>query len=342
MPLQPLNAWTPSPQYREDSFRSRWARHLHCAMFKATTAIRVDDNVVLGLFSRMTTKPVNRRFFPALFSQNKPPIDLEAIRKFREITNKYQPALFNPEPTVAALRTETGALTVELLNWGSDIMSLSDDDSGHEALLWALQVYRGLISPWSPVKLKVLSLGITAEPGFGVVARRAFSTGEYIFELIGLLTTDYVEEHTALSTITCPRHQTRHIFWGPIRMYVEVTGQRAMVACALRNIKIGEELVFDYGREFWEGSCPCKTCNMAQSSTPLVVQQQTPITAVPIVPATEVEQLERQRMRAEKAERERQRKNKRSATYASGLRDYRLRSRFDVGRIPVEWQVVAA
>ncbi|KAJ7868269.1 hypothetical protein B0H14DRAFT_2572505 [Mycena olivaceomarginata] len=108
-----------------------------------------------------------------------------------------------------------------------------------------------------------------------------------------------------------------------------------MVACALRNIQIGEELVFDYGRDFWEGSCPCKTCNMAQSSTPLVAQQQTPITAAPIVPATEVEQLERQRMRPEKAERERQRKKK-------GLRDYRLRSRFDVGRITVEWQVVAA
>ncbi|KAJ7920985.1 hypothetical protein B0H13DRAFT_2419130, partial [Mycena leptocephala] len=132
----------------------------------------------------------------------------------------------------------------------------------------ALQAYIGLISPWSPVKLKVLPLGITAEPGFGVVARRAFSTGEYIFELIGLLTTDYVEEHTALSTITCPRHQTRHIFWGPIRMvnhdcspnveYVEVTGQRAMVACALRNIQIDEELLFDYGRDFWEGSYPCK------------------------------------------------------------------------------------
>ncbi|KAJ7875703.1 hypothetical protein B0H14DRAFT_2715229, partial [Mycena olivaceomarginata] len=238
---------------------------------------------------------------------NKPPIDLEAIRKFREITNKYQAALFNPEPTVAALRTETGALTVEHLNWDSDIMNLSDDDSGHEALLWALKAYIGLISPWSPVKLKVLPLGIRAEPGFGVVARRAFSTG-----VIGLLTTDYVEEHTALSTITCPRHQTRHIFWGPIRMvnhecspnvqYVEVTGQRAMVAC-LRNIQIGEEL----------GSCPCKTCNMAQSSTPLVAQQQTPITAVPIVPATEVEQLERQRMRAEKAKRERQRKKKRFA-----------------------------
>ncbi|KAJ7846959.1 hypothetical protein B0H14DRAFT_2770645, partial [Mycena olivaceomarginata] len=223
---------------------------------------------------------------------NKPPIDLEAIWKFREITNKYQAALFNPEPTVAALRTETGALTVEFLNWGSDIMNLSDDDSGHEALLWALQAYIGLISPWSPVKLKVLPLGITAEPGFGVVARRAFSTGKYIFELIGLLTTDYVEEHTALSTITCPRHQTRHIFWGTIRMVNHDCSP---------NVQASEELVFDYGRDFWEGSCPCnKTCNMAQSSTP----------RVPIVPATEVEQLERQRMRAEKAERERQLKKK--------------------------------
>jgi hypothetical protein len=136
MPLQPLKAWTPCLEYREASFRSRWARHLDRGSFEASTAIQVDDVVVLGLFSRITPKPLKRQFFPARFSQNKPAIDLEEIKKFREITDKHQAILFNADPSVAGLRNETDVLTTELLNWGSDTMHLSEDDDGHKALLW--------------------------------------------------------------------------------------------------------------------------------------------------------------------------------------------------------------
>ncbi|KAJ7834439.1 hypothetical protein B0H14DRAFT_3142334 [Mycena olivaceomarginata] len=250
----------------------------------------VDHSKLRQPSSRITPKPLKRQFFPALFSQNKAPINLEEIKKFREITDKHQAILFNADPSVAGLRNETDVLTTELLNWGSDTMHLSEDDDGHEALLWALQAYIGLIAPWSAVRLKVLPLGIAAELGFSVVAQCAFSTGEYIYELIGLLTTDYVEGHTELSTITCPHHQTRHVFWGPIRMvnhdcspniqYVEVPGRRAMVASALRDIQIGDELVCDYGKDFWGGVCPCKTCQMPNGSTPLPAQQ----TSIPVFP----------------------------------------------------------
>ncbi|KAJ7827710.1 hypothetical protein B0H13DRAFT_1917515 [Mycena leptocephala] len=144
-------------------------------------------------------------------------------------------------------------------------MHLSEDDDGHEALLWALQAYIGLIAPWSAVRLKVLPLGITAELGYDC---------------------------------------------SPNIQYVEVTGRRAMVANASRDIQIGDELVCDYGKDFWGGVCPCKTCQMPNGSTPLPAQQ-TSIPGVPIVPATEEEQLELQRKKAEKRVREREQDKRR-------------------------------
>ncbi|KAJ6497601.1 hypothetical protein C8R45DRAFT_983543 [Mycena sanguinolenta] len=305
MAVASLKSWTASLEYRDSSFRSKWARHLDSGHFQASTAVLVDDIVVLGLFSRITTKPVKRRFFPALFSMNEAPINLEAVKKFREIAETQLGTLFNTEPSVAALRNSTHLIATGLLNWGAEIMHLSGIEDGHEALVWGLQAYLALIAPWSPVRLKVVQMGVEAEPGFGVVAQRGFSVGEYIYELIGLLTPDYVEGHSELSTINCPRHQTRHVFWGPIRMvnhdctpnveFVEVTGRRAMVVCALRAIEVGEELLCDYGQEFWEGQCPCKTCRgPSASSAPSAQPSGQPMGLMP------EQEVERERKRAEK------------------------------------------
>ncbi|KAJ7271307.1 hypothetical protein B0H12DRAFT_1228962 [Mycena haematopus] len=257
---------------------------------------------------------------------NEAPIQSESIKQFREIMALHLPTLFATEPTVAAVRKATASMTTNLFKWGSEIMNLSGNPQGHAALLWGLQAYIGLIAPWSAVRLKVLPLGITAELGFGVVAQCEFSTGEYIHELIGLFTPDYIDGHTELSTITCPHHETPHVFWGPIRMvnhdcspnvqYVEVTGRRAMVVAALRYIHTGEELVCDYGLDFWNGPCPCKTCGLSASTA-----QQTPTPPSSIDPTTE-EQLELDRRRAEKTEKKRERnRQRRTARLQSNSKD---------------------
>ncbi|KAJ6568202.1 hypothetical protein B0H10DRAFT_2082196 [Mycena sp. CBHHK59/15] len=271
MSLRPLadSAHIPSLQYVDGSLRSQWAQLLEGGKFRSALAEQVDDIVVLGLFSRITEKPPSRRFLPSLFSGRENPIDLETIREFRAITDLKQAQMLIPNQTYDQLLQATDSLGKELWVWGKNKLRLQGDYYGRAALFWALRAYICLIAPWPPVHLKVVQIGQTREVGFGVVASRVLYPGEYIYECIGLLTTDEATDTTELSTITCPHHHTRHVFWGPIRMlnhdctpniqYVEIEDTRAMVAQTLCSIQPGQELFVDYGTDFWAGHCPCNT-----------------------------------------------------------------------------------
>jgi hypothetical protein len=66
MPLCALKKQEPSMNYYNNSFGAQWARSLDSTVFGASTAICVDDTVVVGLFSSITCKKPTRQFFPAL------------------------------------------------------------------------------------------------------------------------------------------------------------------------------------------------------------------------------------------------------------------------------------
>ncbi|KAJ7613359.1 hypothetical protein DFH06DRAFT_1307939 [Mycena polygramma] len=277
MSLAPVTQSCPSHAHSDPSFASQWAGELEDAQFKTATAIQVDDTVVMGLFSRITPKSIKREFFPALFSSVGQPINLTQVREFRSIVDGMGRELFPEPPTVQNFRRTTGELHRRLWMWGKYKMNLAGDANGGRALKWALQAYLVIIAPWSSVRLKVVRMGREDEPGFGLVASRHIDMGEYIYEAIGLYTIDFSTDHSFLSTIDCPRHGTPHVFWGPIRLinhdcrpnveYIEVAGTRAMIVQALRPIQVGEELFVDYGRDFWEGPCPCRTCNPAPAAS---------------------------------------------------------------------------
>ncbi|KAJ7828840.1 hypothetical protein B0H14DRAFT_2366899, partial [Mycena olivaceomarginata] len=77
-----------------------------------------------------------------------------------------------------------------------------------------------LQAPWSVVKLKKVHLmGPTRTPGFGfgIVASVALLAGEYIYELMGLLSVDGKAVHTRLSEIRAA-DKTVRILCGPLRM----------------------------------------------------------------------------------------------------------------------------
>ncbi|KAJ7511052.1 hypothetical protein B0H11DRAFT_1899512 [Mycena galericulata] len=270
MPLRALTSWLPSTDYADETFRSRWAQSLDGDLFPAETAIQVDDIVTLGLFSRIADKPPSRQFFPELFSQTGAPIDLEVITQFRRIVDDMQDALFRPTPTLEQFERDTVELGRRIWKWGQNKLNLSGDKQGRKALLWALRAYLPLIAPWSAVHLKVVRMGRTRTPGFGIVAQRDIAAGEYLHELIALVTPNFTARQSNLSQIYCPKHGTEHIFWGPLRMinhdcrpnWVEVEGSRAMVIAAVRPIRFGEELLADYGLDFWEYCCPCLTCSV--------------------------------------------------------------------------------
>jgi hypothetical protein len=77
-----------------------------------------------------------------------------------------------------------------------------------------------LQAPWSVVRLKkVYHIGPTRNPefGFGIVSSIALLAGEYIYELMGLLSVDGNAVHTRLSEIRAA-DKTVRILCGPLRM----------------------------------------------------------------------------------------------------------------------------
>ncbi|KAJ7775889.1 hypothetical protein B0H14DRAFT_2964314 [Mycena olivaceomarginata] len=317
MPLRPQERYVVSMEYKDDSFPSKLALLLQEASFKAATAVQVDDIVILGLFSRIASKPVKRQFMPSLLSASGPPIDLDVV--------KPEAVADNQTPYEGFVK-ETEVLVRELWKWGKNKFNLSGDSNGRKALLWAIRAYLPLIAPWAPVHLQVRPMGAFGEVGFGVVAQRAIKQGEYIRELIGVLTPDYTTEQSTLSEMYCKVHGCKHILWGPIRMlnhdhapnieWVEVTETRAMVALAIRDIPFGEELLADYGDEFWEHGCPCKTCNPAPPvvastsgagmSTPTLTQEERAGAEKRIQENKVAENARRSRRRARAGERKKQ------------------------------------
>ncbi|KAJ7440283.1 hypothetical protein B0H11DRAFT_2099728 [Mycena galericulata] len=323
MPLPPLVRMGPSIEYATNEFASAWARVLDKEVVGAHTATRVDDIVVLGLFSRITNKPVSRRFFPALNSTTGPPIDLNLITEFRGIVNSMQGQVLRLQTHLNTLREDTRELTRRILGMGIDRLNLEGCQDVFPAMKWALRAYLTLIAPWSAVRLKVVRMGQDETLGFGVVAQRDILEGAYIHELIGLLTPDHTSEQSGRSQILCPTHHTEHIIWGPIRMlnhdcrpsvqWVQVPGQHSMVALALRNIGVSEELFVDYGRE--SGHCPCRTCHPVKA----VASGSHAVTLPVPLPPTE-EQLQR-------AEEKRKKEKQRRAMRYARARDRRRKKR---------------
>ncbi|KAJ7875941.1 hypothetical protein B0H14DRAFT_2568535 [Mycena olivaceomarginata] len=94
------------------------------------------------------------------------------------------------------------------------------------------------------------------EFGFGIIASVALLAGEYIYELMGLLSVDGNAVHTRLSEIRAA-DKTVRILCGPLRMlnhdcnpnaeYESMTGcELGLIVRTLRSIEPGEEITLRY------------------------------------------------------------------------------------------------
>ncbi|KAJ7926391.1 hypothetical protein B0H13DRAFT_1862223 [Mycena leptocephala] len=171
MSLRPLadSARISSLQYVDGSLRSEWAQLLEAGKFRSALAEQVDDIVVLGLFSRITQKPLSRRFLPVLFSGRDIPLDMETIRAFRAITDQKQAHMLVPDQTYDRLLRETDSLGKELWGWGKNKLHLQGDYYARAALFCLMLRVQGASSVYMPhcslvpVHLKVVQMGQTRE-----------------------------------------------------------------------------------------------------------------------------------------------------------------------------------
>ncbi|KAJ7633883.1 hypothetical protein DFH06DRAFT_687537 [Mycena polygramma] len=229
--------------------RFKWAEVLTKGKFSTTHAIRADDIIVQGLFAQLNVQKHSRPHEPEQMSLDAQ-ITAGDIENIRELFESAKPHLLKQSQTLKELLRQTDLLATQI--------SMS------------LRAYCILLAPWSTVQLRIVTMRTTQGHGFGIVAAKELQKGEYIYELCGSLSTDFHEQHSNLSVTTSPTRKTPHVLFGPLRLvnhrcksnaeYVAVKGCRMMIAAATKKICAGEEIVVDYGVDFFDNLCPCIDC----------------------------------------------------------------------------------
>ncbi|KAJ7621520.1 hypothetical protein DFH06DRAFT_1232784 [Mycena polygramma] len=178
------------------------------------------------------------------------------VKHIRELFESAKRHLLKQSQTLKELLRQTELLAAQISTYVKNNSKRLD-----AAVLWSLRAYCILLAPWSTVQLRIVTLRTTQGHGFGIVAATELQKGEYIYELCGSFD---------LSVTTSRTHNTPHVLFGPLRLvnhrckpnaeFIAVNGSRMMIAAATRKICVGEEIVVDYGANFFEDVCPCNDC----------------------------------------------------------------------------------
>ncbi|KAJ6454027.1 hypothetical protein C8R47DRAFT_1228846 [Mycena vitilis] len=261
--------------------RARWAEYLTQGLYPADHAILADDTIVHVLFSQLEVGKKTRSNIHTLAHFSLTPIiyDADELRTIRKIFELHKPRLLAVDQTYDNLKDRV----TRLFHFLCPLLKLPTEL--HPVAQWTLCAYTVLLAPWSAVKLRVTRMGPSDTKGFAIVAARDLKENEYIYELAGLMSIDTAElaQHTDLSVVTFPGHDTKHILFGPIRLvnhdcqpnaeFVHLShtdDMHAMTIQTNRAICKGDQLFIDYGIEYWADEaqaaveCPCATCNPQQ------------------------------------------------------------------------------
>ncbi|KAJ7149004.1 hypothetical protein C8R43DRAFT_952248 [Mycena crocata] len=256
--------------------RFKTAEFLTFGKFPASLCILVDDIAVRGLYSQITRKSAARKH-DVLQLSLKPVINGPTTDKIRDLFEARKATLFKPEQTFVELRDGIENMVLEI--WSATRKDWRLERPQFDAFRWAFHAYSMLVAPWSPVSLTVSPPGVYCRRGFGIVADRDLFENEYLWELAGMLSSDYTDQHTGLSVVPHPdaKKNTLHILFGPIRLinhdcipnaefvHLECGDKLAFTVQTNRAISAGEEILVRYGESYELGSefggpCPCRSC----------------------------------------------------------------------------------
>ncbi|KAJ7933493.1 hypothetical protein B0H13DRAFT_1856001 [Mycena leptocephala] len=126
-------------------------------------------------------------------------------------------------------------------------------------------------------------MGSNLTHGFGIVASVPLLSWEYIYELMGLMSSDGNAKHTRLSeieaagkqfefcvapsewlTTTANRTQSTSFSESTLQ-YLNITGcELGLIVRTCRAINPGEEITLNYSGDYFdhEEQCPCRTCQI--------------------------------------------------------------------------------
>ncbi|KAF6741027.1 hypothetical protein DFP72DRAFT_1085190 [Ephemerocybe angulata] len=155
-----------------------------------------------------------------------------------------------------------------------------------DCLEWCLSAYGVVVARDSAVRLGVARMGASSEKGFGIFARDAIPAGTTIWDAIGVMPGDNRASHSDLSAIRVAAGQNQstgaeRVLLGPLRMlnhrcrsfnavFVYEEGTSAFFAQTTASVGAGEEVVVNYGSDWFGETCPCSDCSTAPGASPLL------------------------------------------------------------------------
>ncbi|KAJ7806312.1 hypothetical protein B0H13DRAFT_2387166 [Mycena leptocephala] len=231
----------------------KWGDGGNAALLPRALAIVADDLIVPALFAQVSKKTASNVHTVAHLSETPVIQDIRHVQQLRSLFKQHQEQLLAVDQTYDGLKTKTTALFDEMwltMNLPAESQRLQSGLSAHTLYFWRHGPQSNYV--------------------------RDLKANEFIYELSGLMSIDFVADHTNLSVVTYPGESTKHILFGPIRLinhdcrpnveFVHVTDTYAMTIQTNRAISQGEQLFIDYGREYWEDTqspvkCPCASCN---------------------------------------------------------------------------------
>ncbi|KAJ6601241.1 hypothetical protein DFH09DRAFT_1271034 [Mycena vulgaris] len=272
-----------------DSLRKDWAISLDKnSPMTAYMAVKYDDVIVQALFGQINPRPPHRQHAISKMSKDAYKISAEEARQFLQLFESARPALFASQQ-LADLEVAMSLFLTGLQPW----MQLIGGGRGSSAMKWFVEAYSILLAPWCIVRLRVLPMGPSSQVQFGIFAREDIQEGDIVWEMMGMLssTAEKNARHTHLSEMK-DWDSVNRILYGPVRFvnhdcspnvvyhYLPLanldgsdtensetssetpSGESdfSVVVVALRNIQRGEEILVNYGHDYFPAGCPCHTC----------------------------------------------------------------------------------
>ncbi|KAF8970779.1 hypothetical protein BDZ97DRAFT_1651914 [Flammula alnicola] len=256
------------------------ADRLKMPMFPSKTVIAVDSIVICSLYGQLPRKrDPHQHEIQTLATEFE--LDLKTKTSLYDIFEggKKNLDFNNPDKYMETARKMAAAMFRE-----SSLLKRAGSDSA-SVIEWCIAAYAMIINPESTVKLSVIALGPERITGFAIHANRMIKKGEQIYELVGLMPKDNKTKHSELSCVKPNPSQNQsprveRVLFGPIRFinhvceipnaeYIAITDTSAFSVAALRDIAAGEEILVDYGKDWFSDEvdgCPCMRCKPEESS----------------------------------------------------------------------------
>ncbi|KAF7426604.1 hypothetical protein PC9H_008973 [Pleurotus ostreatus] len=258
--------------------KRQWAQIQSTSNLQADMVTSLDPILIAAILGKHSMRTSGKRPPPLAIAnpQRLSADQSETLRALFQGACESSKPMYRLEDYQSAMVDCAQRMSSHLQDW--EMISGKEEPLARQTLIWLLNAYGVLVQPWSGVTIGIRSIG--GHKQFGLVANRDLVANQYLQELLGMVPCDIgTIPFTDLSVIT-PHPYTletfqpgeRRPYFGPMRfanhhctrdnaMWCAVQDTWAFVLYITKDIKKGEEILVNYGEDYWEGELPLENTN---------------------------------------------------------------------------------